>query len=285
MRRNTVSKKELACAIVLTIIYAIILVLSLLAYFKVVNFTIASVNSFMLSTYCLAFMPLLLIFYATSDFNMPKAVRVIMFIVGVGGSIGLATFNNMSILSNDFDQLMSLIFVASPYIGCIAYAILFGYPRISKRKGKIADIMGFVGESPILRVVISILIIPLAIVIGAVALIAFFIFIFLYLFAVSRGSNNKQTTVYIVNDGGYDRKLTLFDTYLKDYDSDSPGYQKMYRRYKDDVGNYWRSYDEGKTFIKEKYNGKNSIVVKVDCKAVVATKWLFTDCGITADNF
>lgn len=258
-KKSTVTTSELASSIVLTIIYVVILILSLLSYFNVIKFSIASVDSVMLSTYCFAFMPLLLIFYSTSNFSIHKALRIIMFILGIGGSLALATFNSYATMSSNKNEFLSLLFVASPYVGCIAYGILFGYPRVSKSNGKIADIMCFIGESPILRALISILIIPLAIVIGVLAIVAFFIFIFLFLFSATKGgtsSDKRKNTVYVVNDGGYERKLTLFESGLKDYDTDSPGYQKLYSRFRDDLGNFWRTYDGNKTFIKEKYNGK-----------------------------
>ena len=66
-KKSTVTTSELASSIVLTIIYVVILILSLLSYFNVIKFSIASVDSVMLSTYCFAFMPLLLIFYSTQS--------------------------------------------------------------------------------------------------------------------------------------------------------------------------------------------------------------------------
>jgi len=63
----------------------------------------------------------------------------------------------------------------------------------------------------------------------------------------SEDSGSNKGKVYIVNDGGYERRLKLCEKYKQDYDNP----RLHYDRFKDDIGNYWRSYDDCETFIKE----------------------------------
>lgn len=60
-------------------------------------------------------------------------------------------------------------------------------------------------------------------------------------------ANNGGVEVYVVYDNGYERELTLRETYKQDYENPSLHYD----RFIDDVGHYWRSYDGRKTFRKE----------------------------------
>lgn len=75
-------------------------------------------------------------------------------------------------------------------------------------------------------------------------------------------TEQKQKQVFIVTDeNGRERKLVLFDKFnqdhkLGDYD-ENPFYGKCYDVYKDDIDNYWRSYDGGKSFIKVDVMKKN----------------------------
>lgn len=50
---------------------------------------------------------------------------------------------------------------------------------------------------------------------------------------------------------GWERKLTFAES-SQDHCSDSPYFLKYYNRFRDDLGNYWRSYDDNDTFIPEK---------------------------------
>ena len=68
---------------------------------------------------------------------------------------------------------------------------------------------------------------------------------------IGGGRSNKNggtnETVYVVYDGGFERRLKLYEAYKQDYDDPSLHYD----RFIDDLGNYWRSYDKGETFRKE----------------------------------
>lgn len=58
-------------------------------------------------------------------------------------------------------------------------------------------------------------------------------------------SNSTADTVYTIHDDyGFERKLTFFD-----YGTDSEGVQ--FKKYRDDIGNYWRTYDDGSTFVRD----------------------------------
>lgn len=58
--------------------------------------------------------------------------------------------------------------------------------------------------------------------------------------------------VYIVNENGYERRLTLFEAYNTDYEAPlNAGYGRTYSRFRDENGDFWRSYDGNKTFIRE----------------------------------
>lgn len=76
-----------------------------------------------------------------------------------------------------------------------------------------------------------------------------------------KAKNNKKKKeesqkVFIVRDRNcMERKLTYTSfqgkTPRTDYNDKSPYYGKNYTYFIDDIGNYWRSYDNGKTFIEE----------------------------------
>jgi len=71
--------------------------------------------------------------------------------------------------------------------------------------------------------------------------------------ALSGNSSSSQEVenVYIVTDEqGFDRKLRFYE-YKEDTYSKSPFYTMHYNRFRDDLGNFWRSYDNEETFIKE----------------------------------
>ncbi len=55
---------------------------------------------------------------------------------------------------------------------------------------------------------------------------------------------------YTVYDGGFTRYLKKVD-YCSDAYPNSPYYGRYYTRFKDNAGNYWRSYDNNNSFIKE----------------------------------
>lgn len=66
----------------------------------------------------------------------------------------------------------------------------------------------------------------------------------------SASGGGKNGTIYVVYDNGYDRQLTFVE-FKEDHDHDSPLFGKYYNRFKDDIGNYWRSYDNNENFVKE----------------------------------
>lgn len=66
------------------------------------------------------------------------------------------------------------------------------------------------------------------------------------------GSSDKSAATYTVTENGFKRTLTLFRSYCQDYETPSTeGFGAYYNKFKDDLGNYWRSYDGNKTFISE----------------------------------
>lgn len=74
----------------------------------------------------------------------------------------------------------------------------------------------------------------------------------------------KEIEVFVVMDGTNKRQLIYDPSWGKrtqtDYNKKSPYCGQEYVRYLDDLGDYWRSYDGGKTFVKE-YGFNNDIVV------------------------
>ncbi|MDE5655060.1 MAG: hypothetical protein K2I46_05575 [Clostridia bacterium] len=70
----------------------------------------------------------------------------------------------------------------------------------------------------------------------------------------------NKVKVYVVMDGYNKRKLKYVAHIgpTMDYNDKSPYNGKYYGTYIDDLGYYWRSYDDGKTFVKEDY--KHEIV-------------------------
>lgn len=62
--------------------------------------------------------------------------------------------------------------------------------------------------------------------------------------------NTASDTVYSVYNNGFNRLLTPVGT-KQDHDPDSIYYMKHYTYFRDDLGNYWRSYDGNNTFIAE----------------------------------
>ena len=77
-----------------------------------------------------------------------------------------------------------------------------------------------------------------------------------FFFGATFGNKKKQTVaaanseVYTVIDSGFERVLTMVES-KQDADPDSPYYTKYYNRFRDDLGYYWRSYDQNEHFIKE----------------------------------
>ncbi|MDE7191897.1 MAG: hypothetical protein K2O35_05480 [Clostridia bacterium] len=65
----------------------------------------------------------------------------------------------------------------------------------------------------------------------------------------------NKIEVFTINYKGYKRELTYTTWQGKrqktDYNDKSPYYFKEYKLLIDDLGNYWRSYDGGKSFIRE----------------------------------
>ncbi len=67
-----------------------------------------------------------------------------------------------------------------------------------------------------------------------------------------KSSFSKSVPEYIVTENGYKRTLTLFRAYCQDYEApEGKKFGAYYNKFKDDIGNYWRSYDGNKTFISE----------------------------------
>ncbi|MDE6001726.1 MAG: hypothetical protein K2G96_05365 [Clostridia bacterium] len=58
-------------------------------------------------------------------------------------------------------------------------------------------------------------------------------------------ANKTSEKVYTVLDEmGFQRELTLYEQYKEDIVPESPFYGKYYNRFRDDLGNFWRSYDK-----------------------------------------
>ena len=60
-------------------------------------------------------------------------------------------------------------------------------------------------------------------------------------------SQGQEETIYVVYDGGFERKLKMWTHYKQDFYNPSLYYDRLI----DDIGNYWRSYDDCRTFRKE----------------------------------
>ncbi len=77
-------------------------------------------------------------------------------------------------------------------------------------------------------------------------------------FAVFAGAGTLNDSEPVVTEEYYEvnttfgkRKLKYFDN-REDNDTDSPYYMKRYNLFRDEIGNFWRSYDGNVTFIEEK---------------------------------
>ncbi len=77
------------------------------------------------------------------------------------------------------------------------------------------------------------------------------------------GTVSTVTTVYTVFQDGFERVLTPIST-LQDSDPDSVYYLKYYTYLKDDIGNYWRSYDYNETFIADADIVNKNALKKID---------------------
>ena len=78
--------------------------------------------------------------------------------------------------------------------------------------------------------------------------------------STSKAKEDEQVEVFVVYGRNYmERKLKFTEFQGKrprtDYNKESPFYRKEYLYLVDDLGNYWRSYDNCKTFIEEE-NGE-----------------------------
>lgn len=62
----------------------------------------------------------------------------------------------------------------------------------------------------------------------------------------------EEKPIYIVIENGLERRLTLFEANCRDYGAPNHNnYGAFFNRFKDDIGNFWRSYDKNKSFISE----------------------------------
>jgi len=72
----------------------------------------------------------------------------------------------------------------------------------------------------------------------------------------SKNGGVKNENVFMVIDGGTERYLTMIEEYAEDHAVHGKVYHEIvgsarYNRFVDDIGNYWRSYDNNKTFVSE----------------------------------
>ncbi|MDE6474733.1 MAG: hypothetical protein K2L70_06505 [Clostridia bacterium] len=65
----------------------------------------------------------------------------------------------------------------------------------------------------------------------------------------SSGKSNNEEVV-IVQDSVREAKLKFVEK-SQDYDPDSATYRQYFDRYRDELGYYWRTYDNGVNFVKE----------------------------------
>ena len=76
-------------------------------------------------------------------------------------------------------------------------------------------------------------------------------------FADSDDSDAGEEYLEVIDDWGNHLKLDFIEQ-KQDYDPDSPYYLKYYKRYRDNLSNYWRSYD-GEHVIEEKKIGRQNV--------------------------
>ena len=72
-------------------------------------------------------------------------------------------------------------------------------------------------------------------------------------FGTTKTKNTSSTDIYVVLDEHSNERKLQFTEQKQDHDPDSPLYTMYYNRFRDDIGNYWRSYDNNRTFVKETY--------------------------------
>lgn len=66
------------------------------------------------------------------------------------------------------------------------------------------------------------------------------------------GTSSSSSVAYTITENGYKRTLTLFRAHCQDHEAPAgEDFGAYYNKFKDDIGNYWRSYDGNKTFISE----------------------------------
>ncbi len=70
----------------------------------------------------------------------------------------------------------------------------------------------------------------------------------------NKNSDKNTAQVYVVMKHGMERELRFFDL-REDFDDNSPFYGKKYNYFRDDIGNFWRSYDHNESFIEESRMG------------------------------
>ena len=68
----------------------------------------------------------------------------------------------------------------------------------------------------------------------------------------SRSSSTGTTLYTVLDKQGFERQLAFYES-KQDTFGDSPFYGQYYNRFRDDLGNFWRSYDNNETFVKETY--------------------------------
>lgn len=65
-------------------------------------------------------------------------------------------------------------------------------------------------------------------------------------------SVSEEKVYIVIDEQGFERQLSFYECREDTY-SDSPFYCQHYNRFRDDLGNFWRSYDNNETFVKETY--------------------------------
>lgn len=146
--------------------------------------------------------------------------------------------------SKIWGQIVTIVLVLAAFCmaGYYAHDLLWEYRRVTKpdKKGKLAYAISWAPY------VISFIFMYMAL--QFVYIMLYVLTQIIWLFKQDYNETKKERNmVYEVYENGFTRTLKEKERCLGNALNDF----KPYRRYRDDIGNYWRSYDGGKTFIHE----------------------------------
>ncbi|MDE6059063.1 MAG: hypothetical protein K2G44_03380 [Clostridia bacterium] len=196
-------------------------------------------------------------YFATQkQIKIPKPVRVILFILGIGAAIGLTivymgicnrfapifTAASYTFPTSDFILRLSVIVGDIGFIIFYLFSVLISSPESVRNKiiRGTARVVKSNVFGLLITVALTVFLVPLAFVLIMIVVILIALFFFAVMTGGGGGSKKDSSKVptFLVNENGYTRELQFYD------------YYNGVKRYRDDLGHYWYSEDE-KTFYKE----------------------------------